>query len=127
MSDGWDGWDGMDGMGLSYTAVTPRASLMSDANNSFKGLHSALLSQKSMLIAHTRRANPGVNSITASVRSTYGDAHQVVFPSMCCTDTSAQVGMNSNLPQFQERRKFLVREVSKVFCFIYSLHLATTP
>ena len=28
-----DGWDGMDGMGLSYTAVTPRASLMSDANN----------------------------------------------------------------------------------------------
>ena len=27
-----DGWDGMDGMGLSYTAVTPRASLMSDAN-----------------------------------------------------------------------------------------------
>ena len=30
MSDGWDGWDGM---GLSYTAVTPRASLQSDANN----------------------------------------------------------------------------------------------
>ena len=28
---GWDGWDGW--MGLSYTAVTPRASLMSDANN----------------------------------------------------------------------------------------------
>ena len=25
--------DGMDGMGLSYTAVTPRASLQSDANN----------------------------------------------------------------------------------------------
>ena len=79
-----------------------------------------------MLIAHTRRANPGVNSITASVRSTYGNAHQVVFPSMCCTDTSAQVGMNSNLPQFQEKRKFLVKEVSQVFCLIYSLHLATT-
>ena len=32
---GWDGmgWDGMDWMGwLSYTAVTPRASLLSDAN-----------------------------------------------------------------------------------------------
>ena len=25
--------DGMDGMGLSYTAVTPRASLQSDAKN----------------------------------------------------------------------------------------------
>ena len=30
---GWD-WIGLDGMGwLSYTAVTPRASLQSDANN----------------------------------------------------------------------------------------------
>ena len=28
MSDGWMGWDG-----LSYTTVTPRASLKSDANN----------------------------------------------------------------------------------------------
>ena len=28
-----DGMDGMDGMGLSYTTVTPRASLQSDANN----------------------------------------------------------------------------------------------
>ena len=77
-----------------------------------------LIVSKSMLIAHTRRANPGVNSITASVRSTYGNAHQTVFPSMCCTDTSAQVGMNSNLSQFQERRKFLVKEVSKVICLI---------
>ena len=30
MSDWMDGWDGW----LSYTAVTPRASLKSDANNS---------------------------------------------------------------------------------------------
>ena len=30
MSD-WIGWDGLDG--LSHTAVTPRASLQSDANN----------------------------------------------------------------------------------------------
>ena len=29
-----DGW--MDGMGLSYTTVTPRASLQSDANNAKK-------------------------------------------------------------------------------------------
>ena len=27
------GLDGMDGIGLSYTTVTPRASLQSDANN----------------------------------------------------------------------------------------------
>ena len=67
---------------------------------------------------HVMRINPGVNPITTNVRSTYGNAHQVVFPSMCCTDTSAQVGMNSNLPQFQERRKFLVKEVSKVICLI---------
>ena len=60
---------------------------------------------------YVRRFNPGINPITASVRSTYGNAHQVVFPSMCCTDTSAQVGMNSNLPQFQERRKFLGKGV----------------
>ena len=30
---GLDGLDWMDGIGLSYTAVTPRASLTSDANN----------------------------------------------------------------------------------------------
>ena len=34
MSDGWMDWIGLDWMdGLSYTAVTPRASLESDANN----------------------------------------------------------------------------------------------
>ena len=34
----WIGLDGLDG--LSYTAVTPRASLQSDANNiSTKGVH----------------------------------------------------------------------------------------
>ena len=34
MSDGWMGWMGW--MGLSYTAVTPRASLLSDAYNGIK-------------------------------------------------------------------------------------------
>ena len=31
-----DWMDGLDGIGLSYTAVTPRASLQSDANNGYK-------------------------------------------------------------------------------------------
>jgi len=45
--------------------------------------------------AEARRADPGAgNSITASVRETYGTAHQV--------------GMNSNLPQFKEK-EMLVR------------------
>jgi len=44
--------------------------------------------------AEARRINPGGNHITASVRETYGTAHQV--------------GMNSNLPQFKEK-EMLVR------------------
>ena len=37
MSDWMDGWDGWD-VWLSYTAVTPRASLKSDANNAVVGI-----------------------------------------------------------------------------------------
>ena len=37
MSDWMDGWDGWDGW-LSYTAVTPRASLKSDANKAILGV-----------------------------------------------------------------------------------------
>ena len=38
MSDWMDGWDGWDGW-LSYTAVTPRASLKSDANKDIKSIN----------------------------------------------------------------------------------------
>ena len=78
-----------------------------------------------MLIAHTRRANPGVNSITASVRSTYGNAHQVLFPSMHWTFVTGRHELESaTIPREGE---VLGEGGEQSFCLIYSLHLATTP
>ena len=72
------------------------------------------LAMANALCHFERRVNPGVNPITASVRATYGTAHQVVLL-ICAFDFlffSVQVGMNSSLPQFKEKEG-LLREVGK--------------
>ena len=82
-----------------------------------------------MLIAHTRRANPGVNSITASVRSTYGNAHQVLFPSMHWTFVTGGHELESATVPREDEVLDERGELSNLFVIIscynlYKLHQA---
>ena len=74
-----------------------------------------------MIVPIPRKLNPGVNHITASVRATFGTAHQVMMNSQY-RFFFLQVGMGSSKHQLQDKKKCVMEVIeSYLRCNIHYL------